>query len=62
MKNRRSKRQTSVNRVNNNLFLEFLIVADSSTYDIFTSTYGNLGQSLITQYMNIFFSQIVNGV
>jgi hypothetical protein len=46
----------------NNLFVEYLVVIDSSVYNVFKSLYGNLNPSLMNQYINIFFSQIVNGV
>ena len=46
----------------NNLFVEYLVVIDSSVYNVFLSNYGNLSPSLMNQYINIFFAQIVNGV
>lgn len=61
---RRPKRQKSNISPNrpNNLFLEYLIVIDSSVYNMFLLDYGNLNPSLMNQYINIFFMQIVNGV
>jgi hypothetical protein len=45
-----------------NLFVEYLIVIDSTVYNNFVSNYGSLTFSLLAQYINIFFTQIVCGV
>jgi hypothetical protein len=44
------------------LTVEYLVVIDSSVYSIFSKLYGNLSTPLMTQYIRIFFSQLVNGV
>jgi hypothetical protein len=57
---RRIKRQSRTGI--QNLFIEYLIVIDSSVYNNFASNYGSLTFSLLAQYINIFFTQIVYGV
>jgi hypothetical protein len=60
----RSKRQTIQSNNNaQNLYVEYLAVIDSTVYSYFTQLYGNLNPpELLNDYINIFFSQIVNGV
>lgn len=45
-----------------NLFVDYLVVIDSSVYAIFFQQYGFLPISLITNYINIFFCHLINGV
>ncbi len=45
-----------------NLFVEYLVVIDNTVYNNFLLNYGNIPKTLLTDYINIFFSQIVNGV
>ena len=45
-----------------NLFVDYLVVIDSSVYNLFLSQYGYMPDSLITNYINIFFCHLVNGV
>ena len=59
---RKRTKRTTIKRINNNLFVEYLIAIDSSVYNIFSSLYGNLDRSLMANYINIFFAQVVNGV
>ena len=42
--------------------IQYLVVIDTTVYNRFVSLYGNLSTSLITQYINIHFEQMVNGV
>ena len=58
----RVKRQSMSRTEVQNLFVEYLIVIDSSVYNNFASNYGSMTVSLLTQYINIFFTQIVSGV
>ena len=47
----------------NNLFLEYLVVIDSSVYKNLKIAYGsNLPESIMSEYIKIFFVQIINGV
>jgi hypothetical protein len=47
----------------NNLFLEYLVVIDSSVYKNLNIAYGsNLPESIMSEYIKIFFVQIINGV
>ena len=56
-----SKRATVVTR--NALFVEYLAVIESGTYNYFKSLYGsNLESALINDYINIYFAQLINGV
>jgi hypothetical protein len=46
-----------------NLFIESVAVIDSTVYNIFLSSYGNLNPpNLLTDYIKIFFCQVFNGV
>ena len=45
-----------------NLYIDVLIVVDSTIYQWFQETYSMMSYSLITNYMKIFFSNLVNGV
>ena len=45
-----------------NFFIEYLIVIDDTVYNQFVSLFGNLNDSLLMDYINIFFCQIINGV
>ena len=60
----RAKRQAIVNGTSRvlNLFVEYLVVIDSSVYNDFVALYGNITTSLMAQYLNIFFAQLINGV
>jgi hypothetical protein len=61
----RSKRDVSNENnfiVKNDLFVELLVVLDSTVYEFFQSVFGNFGDSIITDYIKIFFSHVVNGV
>jgi hypothetical protein len=61
----RTKRDTSTETENQNLislFIDYLVVIDKSTYNVFLNTYGNMPDSLITNYINIFFAHLINGV
>jgi hypothetical protein len=59
----RQKRDTSSNGTLRvlKLYVEYLIVIDSTTYNVFSALYTNLSSSLLAEYMNIFFVQLVNG-
>ena len=47
----------------NNLYVEYLAVIESGTYKYFQSVYGtNIPTSLINDYINIYFTQLINGV
>ena len=47
----------------NNLYVEYLIVIDNSVYNRFYYAFGgNLPENLLTDYIRIFFSQLVNSV
>ena len=46
----------------NHLFVEYLIVIDSTVYSLFNSAYGHLEEKLLGDYINIYFNQIVNVV
>ena len=55
----RSKRETA----KNSLYVEFLAVIDSGVFSYFQSLYGsNVVPSQINDYINIYFSQLINGV
>jgi hypothetical protein len=57
----RSKRATVTPQ--NNLFVEYLIVIDSTVFNNFYFAYGgNLPDNLLSQYIIIFYSQLVNSV
>ena len=61
----RTKRDTSAETENqsvNNLYIDYLIVIDKSVYNVFLNTYGNMPDSLITNYLNIFYAHLINGV
>jgi hypothetical protein len=63
LKNQRSKRQTASVVARNNLFVEYLAVIDSGTYNFFVSLYGsNMPSQYINDYINIHFTQLINGV
>jgi hypothetical protein len=57
-----SKRQAGTNQRIINLFVQYLVVLDSTVYKDFSQLYGNLSPDLMNQYIKIYFSQIVNGV
>jgi hypothetical protein len=60
-KSRRSKRSAVTPQ--NNLFFEYLIVVDSTVFINFYFAYGgNLPDNLLSQYIIIFYSQLVNSV
>jgi hypothetical protein len=64
-RNERKKRQSILidTRSQNNLFFEFLLVVDSTVYNLFKNDFGsNLDDSYVINYIKIFFSQIANGV
>ena len=44
------------------LYIDVLIVVDSTIYQWFQEIYSMMPYSLITNYMKIFFSNLVNGV
>ena len=47
----------------NNLYVEYLAVADLGVYNYFVSLYGsNVPPSYINDYINVYFSQLINGV
>ena len=58
----KSKRQTVANQRLINLFVQYLVVIDSTVYKDFVQLYGNLNPALLNQYIKIYFCQIVNGV
>ena len=60
----RKKRDTSPTSTQDqkNLFVDFLVVIDSSVYNSFLQQYGNLPNSLITNYINIYICHLINGV
>jgi hypothetical protein len=46
-----------------NLFVEYLAVVDLGFYNYFVNLYGsNVPDSLITDYISIYFTQLINGV
>ena len=63
-RNIRHKRDSSIPDTHNqkNLFIDYLVVIDSSVYNQFIQIYGNMPISLITNYINIFFCHVINGV
>ena len=57
-----SKRAVSV-VARNTLYVEYLAVIESGTYNYFVSLYGaNMPNALINDYINIYFTQLINGV
>ncbi len=59
--NKSSRTKRNVARFN--LFVEFLAVVDSGFYNYFVNLYGsNVPASLITDYISIYFTQLINGV
>jgi hypothetical protein len=60
----RLKRAVLVNGIPRalSLYVEYLIVLDSSVYNDFVALYSNIRSSLLTQYISIYFSQLVNSV
>jgi hypothetical protein len=60
----RSKRQSINTKIpKNNLYVEYLAVVDLGLYNFFVNLYGgNLPESLVTDYINIYFTQLINGV
>jgi hypothetical protein len=59
-----SKRQIiTTKNSTNNLYVEYLVVIDLGVYNFFVNLYGgNLPDSLVTDYINIYFTQLINGV
>jgi hypothetical protein len=57
------KRQAATVVARNNLFVEYLAVIDSGTYDFFVSLYGsNMPSQYVNDYINIYLTHLVNGV
>ena len=44
------------------MFIDYLIVIDKTVYNKFVADFGNLPNSLMTNYINIFFCHLINGV
>ena len=42
--------------------VELLVVLDSTVYEFFQGVYGNLNDSIVNDYIKIFFIHVVNGV
>jgi hypothetical protein len=63
-RNIRKKRDDSIPNTKNqkNLFIDYLVVIDSSVYNEFIQIYGYMPETLITKYINIFFCHLINGV
>jgi hypothetical protein len=57
----RAKRDSSEVEHSFDLFINTLIVIDRSVYQFFVNIY-NMPDSLITNYINIFFCHMINGV
>jgi hypothetical protein len=56
------KRRASNNQVQN-LYVEYLVVIDNSVYNLFQNDFGsNLDSIALTNYIKVFFCQIVNAV
>jgi len=53
---------STINQNINNLYVEYLIVLDSTTLDFFYSVYGNMGPDIMNIYIKKIFIQIANGV
>ena len=45
-----------------NLYVEYLVVIDSTVYNDYAAIYTNMSQALLSQYISIFFCLMVNGV
>jgi hypothetical protein len=61
----RSKRQTPDSDdsiLKNNLFVEILVVVDSTVYNYFQDLFSNLGDSILSDYIKLYFCHIINGV
>ena len=60
----KAKRSVLINGVQRaiNLFVEYLVVIDSSVYNDFIALYSNVSSSLLAKYISIFFCQQVNAV
>ncbi len=62
----RSKRYTPNENdfkiVKNNLFVELLVVLDSTVFEFFRDIYRNFDNSLINDYVKVFFCHVINGV
>jgi hypothetical protein len=52
---------STINQNINNLYVEYLIVLDSTTLDFFYSVYGNMGPDFMNIYIKNFFIQNANG-
>jgi hypothetical protein len=63
-RNIRIKRDDSIPNTKNqkNLFIDYLVVIDSSVYNEFIQIYGYMPETLITKYISIFFCHLINGV
>ena len=58
----RSSRATPI-VARNKLNIEYLAVVESGTYNYFVSLYGaNIPSTFINDYINIYFTQLINGV
>ena len=60
-----SKRSKRARKIfpKHDLYLEYLVVIDSTVYNNLKLSYGsNLPDSILTEYIKIFFSQMVTGV
>ena len=61
MENSNNVKERSVKK--NNLIVEYLIVIDSSVLNHFVNIYGNnISQSVMNNYINQFYQQMVNSV
>ena len=44
------------------LLVQLLVVIDSTVYEFFQSVFANFGDSIMIDYIKIFFGHVVNGV
>ena len=57
-----NRKRRSLNGDPLNLYIEYLVVVDSSTYAKYQRLYGQLSDELVMQYLKIHFSQLTNAV
>ena len=58
----RVKRSDSNTESKFNLYINTLVVIDRTIYEWFKETYSTMPDSLVTNYIKIFFSYFINGV
>lgn len=61
IKNENLKRLKRVTQ-DNKIIVQYLVVIDSTVYNRFVDLYGNLSSTLTTQYINMYFEQMISGI